>query len=124
MKSLFFLDPNDSHQSCYDMSHWHSHTTRENPFTHPEAFQPHFHEFHIYTGPGSSDDLEEDGDSDLVNHHTILDSDHDDLCSDLPVDSSDPDESSNPFPGKDQLAPTIANSTEALEDLKKILNPP
>jgi hypothetical protein len=71
MKSIFFLDSNDPRKSRYDSTHSSFHTTRDNPSTHPEAFQPHFHEFLIYTGPDSDDLLEEDAvteknDSDII----------------------------------------------------------
>jgi len=104
---------------------------KETPLTCPEAFRPHFHEFHIYTGP-ESDDLDNDGDQSVMDHATDSDSD-----SGLDSSDSDSDECSkslpNPttttfdsesFPGKDRLAPTIVNATEALENLKNILNPP
>lgn len=122
MKSVFYLDSNSRRLG---LGSRYSRITRENPLTHPEAFQPHFHEFHIYTGP-DSDDLDEDSDrdqsvteKDTGNFNYATDSD-----SDLSVDPSDPDECSNSFPGKDRLAPTIVNATEALEDLKNTLNPP
>ena len=53
MKSIFFSDSNDPCQSSYyDSSHSSSHTAN-NPLTHPEAFLPHFHEFHIEKNTGT-----------------------------------------------------------------------
>jgi hypothetical protein len=50
MKSVFPLEQNSR-----------SRTLKENPFTHPDAFRPHFEEFYVYTGP-EADNVDEDGD--------------------------------------------------------------
>jgi len=98
---------------------------------HPESFWPHFHKFYIYTGPESDNLLDDEDQSvaekDTSNQQADQDSD---AYSDVDLSDSDADECSNSPPsstsfiGKDRLAPTIVNATEALQDLKKTLNPP
>jgi hypothetical protein len=116
---------------------------KEDPLTHPNAFQSYFHEFTVYTEPVDDEDMDqlaiglERGE---LPHLTYETTDSDSECSSdsdsdgclepgvvyYPVtispDGMVPDSTS--FPGKDRLPPTILKAKAALEDLKKILNPP
>ncbi len=117
-------------------------TRNKNPLTHPEAFQPHFHKFYIYTGPeGDKDGPQSDTDQDTSNRLSNCQALHLDSDSDLGMDSdvdsdSDPNDTqknratmiSNNIPtsfsGKDQLPPTIQNAKKLQKIWKRFSTPP